>query len=250
MADTVLPDMGHDAWNERSDSEVGFWDRWIAEDGYKWPKDFIRRTDPQAPLTPQLANLVDKIDLARPGHIDILDIGAGPLSYVGLQHPGHTIDLTVADPLAERYNRLLDDKGITGVPRPVEGYFETALAQFGPERFDMIWCCNSLDHSLDPVLGLANLLGVCRTGGVLLLSFHPDEAEQGNYKGLHQWNLHARDERIWLTQKDREFCLSRLIDPHNVIFRMGMAKNNTRKERIVLGIRKMADVNISQAVLD
>ena len=163
----------------------------------------------------------------------------------------HDIDLTVVDPLADDYNRLLDQTNVTGVPRPVAGYFETATAQFGPDAFDVVWCCNSLDHSIDPVLGLFNLLNVCRTGGGLLLSFHPNEAEGGNYGGLHQWNLDLVDDRLTLSQKGKSVDLARILEQQNVVsqrqFGHGGAKSG--KGRVMIKIKKTTECNLSQCLI-
>ncbi|WP_425099548.1 hypothetical protein [Tropicibacter sp. S64] len=239
-----------DNWNLRAPAEVGFWDRWITGRGDKWPGDFRRRTDPDAPLTPLVLDLLPHLDLDRSRPVKMLDIGSGPLSYVGYTHPEYEIDLTVVDPLSQEYNRLLDSVGITGVPRTQPGYFETALADFGPEAFDLVWCFNSLDHSIDPIIGLFNLLSVIRIGGGLIFSFCPNEAEHGKYKGLHQWNLDVTpQDGLILTQMGRTVRLQGLIDQQRVVLRHVSDRNDKQKARATFMLRKVAHVNLSQAML-
>ena len=234
------------SWQDESPAEVGFWDRWITTQGDNWPKDFQRRTDPKAPLTPMAADLVGALDLTPGTPLRILDIGAGPLSYVGYDHPDHQIDLTVVDPLAESYNALLDQAGIKDVPRPQPGYFETALQDFGENSFDLVWCFNSLDHSIDPLLGLYNLLSVCRVGGGLILSFCPNEAEKGKYKGLHQWNLDMQgDQGVVLTQMGKKVVLQGLIRQQKVVRRIVANPTGVSKDRVTFFIKKIAAVNLS-----
>jgi SAM-dependent methyltransferase len=130
------------------------------------------------------------------------------------------------------------------------GYFETALAEFGENSFDAVWCFNSLDHSIDPVHGLFNLLSVIKIGGGLVLSFHPNEAEGGKYGGLHQWNLDIDDEGLFLNQKGKQMRLQGLIGQQKII-RRHAPKNATgvQKERVTYLIKKVANVTLSQALL-
>ena len=238
-----------EAWTVRAPAEVEFWDRWITSKGDRWPVDFQRRTDPNAPLTPMLVDLLPHLDLSPGQTIRVLDIGSGPLSYVGYAHDTYQVELTAVDPLSDEYNRLLDSVGVTGVTRTRPGYFETALADFGAGSFDVVWCFNSLDHSIDPVLGLVNLLSVVKIGGGLILSFCPNEAEQGKYKGLHQWNLDLDDDGLVLTQLGRKTSLQGLIDQQKIVKRMVGGARAGAKERVTYLIRKTANVNLSQALL-
>lgn len=246
----AAPTWDKENWSLRAPSEVEFWDRWITNKGDKWPGDYQRRTDPDAPLTPMALDLLPHLDLDRSQAVKILDIGSGPLSYVGYKHPDYKLNLTVVDPLSDEYNRLLDSVGIEGVPRTRPGFFETALADFGPEAFDLVWCFNSLDHSIDPMVGLFNLLSVVKIGGGLILCFSPNEAELGKYKGLHQWNLDVTpQDGLVLTQMGRKVRLEGLIRQQKVIHRNVSARNDKQKARAIFLLRKTAHVNLSQAML-
>jgi SAM-dependent methyltransferase len=240
----------HSAWNQHTPSEVKFWDQWIMKEGHHWPEDYKRRTDPQAPVTQLMLDLIGELDVDLAAPLQIMDIGSGPLSYVGYVHDKFAIDLTVVDPLADEYNRLLDQANVVDVPRPQPGYFETALATFGENSFDAVWCFNSLDHFIDPVHGLFNLLSVVKIGGGLVLSLHPNEAEQGDYGGLHQWNLDVDGEGLLLNQKGKQMRLQGLIAQQKVVKRIDYnAKTGVKKERITYLIKKTANVNLSQALL-
>lgn len=248
MALVELPDMGKDSWVERSSEEVGFWHNWILTRGHKWPEDFKLRTDPNRPVIDPIRNFIFELGKTPGDATSVLDIGSGPLTMLGNVSGDRKIDLTLVDPLAEEYNRLLDKVDVSGVPRPQVGYFETASSQFGAESFDVVWCCNSLDHSLDPLLGLFNLLDVCRIGGGLILKFHPNEADGGNYAGLHQWNLDLQEGKIILSQKGRSVNLMPLLEQQEIL---GISQfgNGADKGSITVRVKKTTACNLSQCLL-
>ena len=88
------------AWQEGIPSEVAFWDNYIASQGGMWPEDFAIRMDPQLPLQ---QNVIEVFPEAVERELKILDVGAGPLTYLGKVWPGHTLDITAIDPLADEY---------------------------------------------------------------------------------------------------------------------------------------------------
>jgi len=233
-------------WRARAKEEVGFWSKWIRTGGMRWKEGFERKTDPHAPLAPLLAQFLPELDLTSGQTLEILDIGSGPLSWVGTTHPDFAISVTAVDPLADEYNAELDQRGVQGVGRPVKGYFETALWQFGPDRFDIVWCANSLDHSIDPVIGLYNIVNLCRNGGGVILMFHPDEAEREDYVGLHQWNLNVAGERLTLTRHGQRFDLMKLLDEQEGVRVRTLGSTGPDKPRVVVSFRKAADCNLSE----
>lgn len=246
-----LPNMDPDAWRARASEEVGFWQNWIRTEGAAWPEGYKRKTDPNAPLVPMVRNFLKEISFSFNRPVKILDIGSGPLSYVGTRCADYDVDLTVVDPLAAEYNKLLDEKNVTGVQRPEHGFFETAVQQFGTNTFDVVWCFNSLDHSIDPVAGLFNLLSVCRIGGGMILSFHPNEADEGGYQGLHQWNLDFEDGDMIVSQKGRKFSLMPLLRQQSImaLWRASETDKANDKGRVYLRVKKTSECNLSQAVI-
>ena len=77
--------------------------------------------------------------------------------------------------------------------------------KFQAESFDIVHMRNSLDHSFNVMLGIAQMLYVTRTGGKVILVHLDNVAEDANYEGLHQWNLIVRDGRFIVGRGEREF---------------------------------------------
>lgn len=243
--------MDPDAWRARSSQEVNFWENWVKTGGSQWPDGFKRKTNPDAPLIGTAEAFLTELGHDPARVCKVLDIGSGPLSYVGTKSDTYSIDLTIVDPLADDYNRLLDAKGVTGVARPQEGYFETATRQFGTNAFDLVWCFNSLDHSMDPLLGLFNLLSVCRIGGGLILSFHPNEADRGKYQGLHQWNLDYQEDKIVMSQMGRQMNLMPLLEQQQIVSLTQLEDDiaGGGKGPILLKVKKTTECNLSQCFI-
>jgi SAM-dependent methyltransferase len=195
---------GDGSWRTRSDpvrgrrralrEEVGYWRDWLQTRGGKWGEEFAFRFDPSAEVAdPALRAVIAD----QPGHeVAILDVGAGPASMVGCTFPGKTIALVAVDPLADEYDRLLREAQIEPPVRVRRAAGERLLEQFGPDRFDVAYARNALDHAVDPALIVEAMVAVVRPGGAVVLRHVRNEAVRQAYVQLHQWNLDQRDGRL------------------------------------------------------
>jgi SAM-dependent methyltransferase len=186
-------------WRRRAhgyDDELSFWRAWVETQGLTWPEDYRNRLDPMTPLRPDIAAYLD-------GN-RVLDAGAGPLTILGKTVSGRAIDLVPVDALADRYNELLDEFGVTPPVRTIQGVSEKLGRQFPAGTFDLAYACNTLDHSRDPVAAVRQMALVTRPGGYLILEHHDNEAEYEHYWGLHQWNLAVVDGRLIVSKRSAE----------------------------------------------
>lgn len=184
-------------WNQFKDSEVDFWEEYIATEGLDKFKDNYRaKLDPELPLQEVVADCLQDLSAEE---ILILDVGAGPLTPLGKVYKGKKLKITAIDPLASEYDRILEKYNINPPVRTQVGTGENLLAQFQPETFDLAYSRNALDHSYDPLLAVKNMLAVVKKDGKVLLMHHKNEAEHENYQGLHQWNFDEREGKflIW-----------------------------------------------------
>jgi hypothetical protein len=79
------------------------------------------------------------------------------------------------------------------------------------ESFDIVAIRNALDHSINPILGLYNMLSVCKIGGLILLEHAENEAQHENYIGLHQWNITKKDEDLIFWNRETTINVSSLF---------------------------------------
>jgi SAM-dependent methyltransferase len=185
-----------EAWNAAIPGEVGFWDRYLQGHGLQWAPDYEARLDPNSPLQSEIA---DALTFTAGVPARILDVGAGPLTWLGKQAGDGDVEIVAVDVLADDYNRLLDDAGIVPLVKTRRCETEQLTEVFSPGEFDLVFARNTLDHSYDPIACVRAMLHCARPGGVVMLMHRRNEAEEEDYLGLHQWNLQneAGDVLVW-----------------------------------------------------
>jgi SAM-dependent methyltransferase len=130
--------------------------------------------------------------------VSILDVGAGPLTWLGYRYPGKRLTIVPVDPLADEYDLLLRAAGLEPPIRTIRVAGEDLLERFGPESFDIAYATNALDHSADPLAIISNMVTVVRPGGTVILRHKRNEGQSARYSGLHQWNFDAVDDNLLL----------------------------------------------------
>jgi SAM-dependent methyltransferase len=198
-------------WRKGVDLEVNFWRRWLETGGLQWPEDFRERLDPDLAMGHRL--VAEKIDRLPHRSIAILDVGAGPLTALGKVVPGKDLSITPVDPLASRYDRLLDELGIEPPVRTIAGHGERLTDMFARESFDISFAQNALDHSWDPILVIENMLQVTKKSGFVLLRHMQNEGENERYGGLHQWNFDVRAGDLIIWNRRAQHNVSRIFGP-------------------------------------
>ena len=177
--------------------EAEFWRNWFATRGLQWPEDYRFRTDPEAVVDdPVLRGILEAMPEAN---VSILDVGAGPITGVGFHYPGKELALTAVDPLAREYDRILSEYAVEPPVRTQALRGEDLLSRFAPGSFDVAFARNALDHALDPLPIIHNMVSVVRLGGYVVLRHAINEAVTESYGQLHQWNFDERDGRclVW-----------------------------------------------------
>ncbi len=179
-----------EAWQASIDGEVRFWKDWLATKGEKYPGSYDRAFDAELELQPAIAALVT----ASEGQtVTLLDVGAGPLTFLGRTHPRWNLDITAVDALGAQYSELLDDAGLVPPVRTQTGESERLTDQFPRDAFDLVSARNTLDHSYDPVRAISEMVACAKPGAPVLLVHHSKTAEKERYHGMHQWNFEVVD---------------------------------------------------------
>ena len=185
-------------WRARTASEVDFWADWLAgaPGTEQWASDREERLDP----TTEIRDPLVRAELERhpAEEISIVDVGAGPLTWLGYRYPGKTLEIVPVDPLADDYDRLLREAGLEPPIRTIRVAGEELLEHFDAGTFDIAYATNALDHSADPLAIISNMVAVVRPGGAVLLRHKRNEGESARYGGLHQWNFDAVDGSLLL----------------------------------------------------
>lgn len=182
-------------WTADIHKEVGFWERWVASRGSEWPDEYRARFDPSTPL-----RVSKYVEACRGGDpIEILDVGAGPVTNLGYRWEGEKVRITAVDPLADRYDRVLDKYGVTPPVRTTWCQGERLTDRFAAATFDLVHASNSLDNGYDPIRSIEEMLRVAKTGRYVLLRHILNDAQGEGYASVHQWNFCERggDFVIW-----------------------------------------------------
>jgi SAM-dependent methyltransferase len=190
--------------------EIGFWKTWLETKGQGWPGEFEYRTNPDSGVRGCYLSWIDQLEGEL---IEILDVGSGPLTAIGKKHPGKRIEITAVDPLANTYQALLKEIGITPLvfPQPCDG--ERLSDYFKDRRFDLVVAENSLDHTVDPLKVIQEMIEVCKPGGIVGLVHWIREGDNESYRGLHAWNFYLNQGELFIHGKKYRVNVNQQVKP-------------------------------------
>ena len=177
-------------WRDGLSSEIDFWNQYFATKGSQWPQEYLMRLDPHLPLQDYITELIDVPDGKQ---VNILDVGAGPLTRLGKHWPGRQVNITAVDPLAEEYDRILKKYNIEPPIRTVKASAEALHKLFPPNYFDLVYARNCIDHCFNAKLAIREMLRVAKPNCYVFMEHRPNEGETQGYHGLHQWNFFMKD---------------------------------------------------------
>jgi 2-polyprenyl-3-methyl-5-hydroxy-6-metoxy-1,4-benzoquinol methylase len=192
-------------WRDGRSSEVEFWDQWFETKGLEWPDEFRRRFDPTTLLEEPLPGLLPQV---ASGTLQILDVGAGPLTRLGYVLPGREVKITPVDALADYYDELLLKNGLIPPVRTQWCDGEALATRFAKDTFDLAVAINSLDHTYEPHQIISTMVDLVKPGCYVFLRHFRNEAVRENYVGMHQWNFDATPEGAIIWNPDVRFNLS------------------------------------------
>jgi len=128
----------------------------------------------------------------------ILNTGSGPLAPPPLDCGQHgsgdlgVVPVFATDGLARFYLKVFDELSIRPPQVSAQCPVEELRACFPRNYFDIAHMRNALDHTMDPLEGMRQMLEVTRPGGWVLLRHARNEGSPGRFQvGLHQWSFDA-----------------------------------------------------------
>jgi SAM-dependent methyltransferase len=191
-------------WRGRRRSEVDFWAGWLtgAPGTEQWAGDREERLSPETEIRDPVVRA--ELERSPADEISILDVGAGPLTWLGYRYSGKKLTIVPVDPLAAEYDRLLHEAGLEPPVRTIPVRGEELLEHFDPGSFDIAYATNALDHSADPLTIISNMVAVVRPGGSVILRHKHNEGASARYSGLHAWNFDTADGRLLLWNEATE----------------------------------------------
>jgi len=200
--------LGKFIWKVSLPSEISFWDEYLASRGKSCGavEEFNFRTDPNAALQPWLR---EWMNCPTGAEVRVLDVGAGPLTWVGKQWSGRKVVIDAIDPLADAYSRIMREQGIQPPVETKPGNGEDVVKLFGRHVFDLAFARNCLDHSYDAIQAVTSMIEATKPGGIIFLWHNQDEAERLSYQGLHQWNFRLEKGELLVWKGDQSLNINR-----------------------------------------
>lgn len=183
------------------DREMIFWTRWVEGKGLRWPDDFTMRLDPDSELQEVFHHLFENVE--DPSKLKILDVGAGPMTFLGKNLKGAKLDITAVDALGSEFSNLLDKYDIDPPVKTLDCPGEQLTNIFDRNSFDAVVIRNALDHSNHPLWVVYEMINVVKPGGKVFLMHRKDEADKENGLGMHQWNIGVEDGDVYIRHIDR-----------------------------------------------
>lgn len=206
-----LPMSRRSIWEVGVRSQVDFWDSYLATGGLRWADTYKSKSDDDRSLQTQIASL-----LPPRTEVQILDVGAGPLTFLGKKAEGKRIRITAVDPLGDEFDRLLDKYGIEPLVRTQKLAAEELSDAFPANTFDLVVARNSIDHAYDPERAILQMIHVVKPGHYVYLEHTENEARRQRYAGFHQWNffmdpegdfmINSRSTTVDITRKYADLC--------------------------------------------
>lgn len=186
-------------WKDGLDHELEFWDNWA--DNNK--EDLNWRLLPEKELQEVIKAHLDSDKRAK--GINILDVGAGPITYLGNMWGDYKVNITAIDALANKYTEMLEKKNIIPYIKTIQLCAEKLTKQFSKDTFDLAYSFNALDHAYDSIKAIKEIVEVIKPGSFFLLRSFINEAINAGYIGLHQWNFFVRNNKFIIASKNHEY---------------------------------------------
>lgn len=230
------------ATNEIADSRTkNTWEEFIFSNGLEFHQSNIEKNkrrlteywNQNCTLRSSISSKLRRFDKHE---IDMLDVGCGPFPKSGSYFDGYQIKRTLIDPLAKEYHELLakNDIGTSGIEIR-EGEVEQLNDLFTSNSFDIIYCKNALDHSHNPIGGIASMLKVLRSSGLIILEHYPNEGKFTNYYGLHQWNFEVFESEFHISNRNGSINLN----INQAFFAVAKIENSITENTITTIITKL-----------
>lgn len=144
----------------------------------RWWRWYLQHKDRTAYLGQKAAyweKILAGCELELTGTEAILDAGCGP---AGIFMVLEGKPLMAVDPLLGQYQDQLDHFDPSAYPKVQ--FHDASLEEFqAPQKLDIIFCCNVINHVADLNLSLDRLCAWLKPGGILILS-----VDVHNYKAL------------------------------------------------------------------
>src|SRR3990167_1764184 len=125
--------------------------------------------------------------------VKIADIGSGPYSIIGSYFPGIKVDIYHSD--RQDFNPFWEKRQLKSIIS-VE-YQNMEKLTYPDNFFDIVHCCNALDHTKNAKEAVKEMIRVCKIDGWVHIHCWLDKLSTGY---LHRWN--AKKDGVFMNNID------------------------------------------------
>jgi SAM-dependent methyltransferase len=207
-----LPETRKAFWRHELPSEIAHWDAYIRTRGRSYGDNLADHyLNPDLPLQDDVVELLPNGE----GPYLLLDVGAGPFTFLGKKHDRLRFKIVAVDPLADAYDQCMARYSVQPLVRTEKLAAECLTERFQENTLDLAFARNCLDHSYDPEKAILQMVKVVKPGRYVLLKHEPNVADSQRFHGLHQWNFRetsgdfviaSKWKSINMTQKHKAIC--------------------------------------------
>ncbi len=191
----------HKAWKGGIDTELNFWERWFATGGLQWKDEYKMRLDPNSKLQDFLLPYLNK-NLKK---IKILDVGAGPVTYINKKYDGGELEIHACDVLADQYDKIIEKHNIHLPVRTKRLDMLELTTRYPENTFDITYARNCIDHSYNPLKCIEEMIKVTKEDGGFIILHHVFKEGSGTgWVGFHLWDIYFEDNKFFIQAKDSE----------------------------------------------
>jgi SAM-dependent methyltransferase len=201
-----MPSIPDERWKVGLSDEVSDAREWLISAAHNDPEalsDVSWRLDPAADIAAReyLGEYLRAHALPG-GNVSILDVGAGPMTFLPKHWVTRTMRITAVDPLAAEYAKLLAEAHLTPPVPTVDGRAEQLDEKFQESEFDAVFCRNAFEQFADPFLGLRQMLRVVKPGRWVLVLQEGTRTESQQRRG--PWVLREEDDELLMSTSNGE----------------------------------------------
>ena len=203
--------MSIEDWKKNTNKEIEHWDMVLS--GFKNNPDSYfheyvkKRINYELPIQKNISELFKNIN-SDP--ISILDVGSGPLPFLG-RKSNKRVSVSAIDILANEYYKLYEKYQVYPPNAPISIDAINIESHYVKNAFDIVYVRNSIDHTHDPIRCIKNMIYVSKK--YVMLEHKINEGEIEAYQGLHQWNFNTKNNKFYITDKQKnENCINDIFN--------------------------------------
>lgn len=224
-------------WSKLTQEEINHWDRvfngYVNHINSYYHVYTKRRLNDKLRLHTNVQHLVDDINKEQ---ITILDVGSGPLPFLG-KVSDKTLLFTSVDYLSCEYDKLYNKYDIHPSVKPIRCDASELSNLFNENQFDIVYARNSIDHAFNPIKCIQEMVHVSNSH--VILEHKLNEGIVENYQGLHQWNFFTKDSKFYISDKHGcEYCVNDYLSVSSIVCKVTIEEEEGIPDWLVINIKK------------